>query len=99
MFPAGKIPISLQDGKGKGKIIFPNAGSFSVYHILVDDNPVFTANFPKPTEAPIFVVEDYGIRLQIQNSRNLGVAVISIANCNWFPFRFSSLKMIRARLI
>jgi hypothetical protein len=79
MFPAGKIPISLQDGKGKGKIIFPNAGSFSVYHILVDDNPVFTANFPKPTEAPIFVVEDYGIRLQIQNSRNLGVAVMSLS--------------------
>ena len=79
MFPAGKIPISLQDGRGKGKIIFPNAGSFSVYHIFVDDKPVFTANFPEPKEAPIFVIEDYGIRLQIQNSRNLGVAVMSLS--------------------
>ncbi len=79
MFPAGKIQISLQNGKGKGKIIFPNAGSFYVYHVFVNGKPVFTANFPKPNENPIFVVEDYGIRLQIQNNRNLGVAIMSLS--------------------
>jgi len=79
MFAAGSIPISLQDAKGSGKIIFPDAGAFAIYTIFVDDQPVFVANFPEPVEDPIFVVENYGLRLQIENNRNLGLAIISVS--------------------
>jgi len=78
-FSAGKVSISPTTGMGKARILFPYAGAFSTYHIFVDDKPVWAANFPKQSEPTIFVIENYGVRLQIENSRNLGVAIMSLS--------------------
>jgi hypothetical protein len=79
MFGVGIIPISVESGRGSGTMVFPYAGSFSVYTIFVDGQPVFMANFPEQREDPIFVIEDYGLRLQIEASRNMGIAIVSVS--------------------
>jgi hypothetical protein len=81
-FTTGYIKISLKDNEGVGRIIFPYPGSFYDYHISTNVNPmVWSSDFYTDSSThPIFVVEDYGARVQIENSnRSIGIAIASLS--------------------
>lgn len=93
--PAGTIPISEGNRKGRGTIIFPYPGSFSTYFIYVDDVPVWAANFSVQNEPSIFTIEDHSVRLQIENAnRSIGIAIVSLS-ITVFGLIFAVLKKIR----
>ena len=79
MIPGGSVQIDVETLKGSGEIIFPYSGSFSQFSVFIDEEPVYVANFPEVVGSPIFVIDNYGLRLQIENNKNVGLTIISIS--------------------
>lgn len=77
-FREGYIPISVEDGKGKGMgaIVFPYPGTYSDYSVTQHRVPLIVNS----NGSPIFKIEDYSVRLQIENAnRNLGIGIMALS--------------------
>lgn len=76
----GVVRISSSRRSGKGKIVFPYSGAFSHYTVDVDYEEVYNSKSITPHQPPIFVVEDFSDRFQMNNTnRSIGVALVSLA--------------------
>ena len=63
---------------GSGTIIFPYPGNFT-YRVLIGNESMGRSCLPENKD-PIFVIENYSARLQIENAnRNMGIALISLS--------------------
>ena len=75
-----RISLGLE-GHGEGTIIFPYPGTY--YHFLVCVATNVNGTYflcESVQEGPVFVIENYGLRLQIENAnRTIGVGIISLS--------------------